>query len=36
VYGCIALLLLVIGCINFINLSIARNMERTMEMGSGK
>ena len=36
VYGCIALLLLVIGCINFINLSIARNMERTMEMGIRK
>ncbi|MCC6287587.1 MAG: ABC transporter permease [Chitinophagaceae bacterium] len=36
IYGCIALLLLLIGCINFINLTIARNMERTMEMGIRK
>jgi putative ABC transport system permease protein len=35
-YGCIALLLLIIGCINFVNLTIARNMERTMEMGIRK
>ena len=36
IYGCIALLLLLIGCINFINLTIARNMERTLEIGIRK
>lgn len=36
IYAAIALLLLVVGCINFINLAIARNMERVSEMGIRK
>ena len=36
IYGCIALLIMVIGCINFINLCIARSMERTKEVGVRK
>lgn len=36
IYGCIALLILVIGCINFINLCIAHSMERTKEVGMRK
>jgi len=36
IYTAIALLLLVVGCINFINLAIARNMERVSEMGIRK
>ncbi|MBS1745248.1 MAG: FtsX-like permease family protein [Bacteroidetes bacterium] len=34
--GCIALLILIIGCINFINLTIARSLERTKEVGVRK
>ncbi|MFT4152882.1 FtsX-like permease family protein [Parafilimonas sp.] len=36
IYICVALLILAIGCINFINLSIARSMERTREVGVRK
>ncbi|WP_156522676.1 ABC transporter permease [Arachidicoccus ginsenosidimutans] len=36
IYGCIALLILIIGCINFINLTIARSLERTKEVGVRK
>lgn len=36
IYICVALLILMIGCINFINLSIARSMERTREVGVRK
>lgn len=36
IYAGIALLILVIGCINFINLAIARSMERTKEVGVRK
>ncbi len=36
IYGCIALLILFIGCINFINLTIARSLERTKEVGVRK
>ena len=36
IYIGIALLILIIGCINFINLSIARSIERTREVGVRK
>jgi putative ABC transport system permease protein len=36
IYGAIALLILIIGCINFINLAIARSMERSREVGVRK
>lgn len=36
IYAGIALLILIIGCINFINLAIARSMERTKEVGVRK
>jgi len=36
VYGSIAILILLIGCFNFINLSIARSLERTKEVGVRK
>ena len=35
-YSCIALLILLIGCFNFINLSIARSLERAKEVGIRK
>lgn len=36
VYGCIAFLILLIGCFNFINLSMARSLERAKEIGVRK
>ncbi|MBX3255488.1 MAG: ABC transporter permease [Chitinophagaceae bacterium] len=36
IYAAIALLILIIGCISFINLAIARSMERTKEVGVRK
>jgi len=36
IYAGIALLILIIGCISFINLAIARSMERTKEVGVRK